>query len=422
MCSHEHTLTPIPLTSLFVDFDAYFASVEQHLQPKLRNQPVGVAPVLAESSCCIAASYEAKAQGVTTGTRVSDARKLCPGIHIVASQPERYIELHHLLVAAVESCIHVEAVLSIDEMWCWLPYNLRDPDTTRRIAREIKHAIHRDVSPWINGSVGVAPNRWLAKMASKMQKPDGLFVIEEQQLPDILYPLKLRDLHGVGQAMELRLHSHGIHDVRTLCTATRQHLHTAWGGVGGDRLWLQLRGKEIPDDPAAARIQRSIGHSHVLPPEKRQPDAALAVLHKLTQKAAQRLRHDGQLTSHLSISIHYLRGSGWEQAVTLETTDDSLIFARSVAHLWKLRPSQTEPLLKVAVVLDRFTQAGNYTPSLFDFSSSRTQQQKSLNTSMDKLVKKFGRNAVYLGGAHNAIEDAPMRISFGHIPDVEIEK
>ena len=358
-------MTPAPLTALFVDFDAYFASAEQHLQPCLRGRPVGVAPVMAETSCCIAASYEAKACGVKTGTRISDARQLCPGIQIVEAQPARYIELHHQLVAPSNPASMWRRCYRL-MMWCWLPYNLREPETTRRIAQEIKQAIHRDVSPWINGSVGIAPNRWLAKMASKMRKPDGLLVIEQSDLPEILHPLPLRDLHGVGQAMELRLYANGIHNVRELCAATRQRLHTAWGGVGGDRLWLQLRGQEIPDDPTTAHRQRSIGHSHVLPPDKRHPDAALAVLHKLTQKAAQRLRHGGQLTSNITISIRYLRGGRWGDHMALETTDDSLIFAHAIAHLWKRRPHPTEHLLKVSIVLDHFTHAGNYTPSLFD--------------------------------------------------------
>jgi DNA polymerase-4 len=420
----------LSLSALFVDFDAYFASVEQHLNPCFRGQAVGVAPVLAETSCCIAASYEAKAQGVKTGTRVSDARQLCPGIHIVQAQPARYVELHHRLVAAVESCIHVEEVLSIDEMWCWLPYNLREPETTMRIGREIKAAVHRDVSPWINASVGVAPNRWLAKMASKMRKPDGLLVIEEPQLPEILYELPLRELHGVGQAMELRLHSHGIHDTQTLCAATREQLHTAWGSVYGDRLWLQLRGQEIPDDAADPRLQRSIGHSHVLPPDKRPPDAASAVLHKLSQKAAQRLRCADLLTGNIQISLRYLRGGKWRQELRLEATDDSLTLARATAHLWRLRPHHTERLLKVSVVLDHFTHPGNHTPSLFENSTIDTGvgdglaghgQLETLNMSMDSIVKKFGRHAIYLGGAHSAMDAAPMRISFGHIPDLDIE-
>lgn len=418
----------LPLTALFVDFDAYFASAEQHLQPSLRGLAVGVAPVLAESSCCIAASYEAKAHGVKTGTRVSEARTLCPGIRIVAARPDRYIKLHHQLVAAVESCIHVEAVLSIDEMWCWLPYNLREPETTMRIAEEIKQAIHRDVSPWINASVGVAPNRWLAKMASKMRKPNGLLVIEQTHLPEILYELPLRELHGVGRAMELRLHASGIHDTQTLCSVTRQQLHTAWGSVYGDRLWFQLRGLEIPEDPAAATVKRSIGHSHVLPPNQRHPDAALAVLHKLTQKAAQRLRNAGLLTGSLQVSLRYLRGGKWGQQLRMESTDDSIILARSLARLWKLRPHPHERLLKVSIVLDHFTSRGNYTPSLFDRadsdseSESQTAKRSTLNASMDQLAQKFGRQSIYLGGAHKAIDAAPMRIAFGHIPDLDLEQ
>ncbi len=413
------------LTALFVDFDAYFASAEQHLRPHLRGKAVGVAPILAETSCCIAASYEAKACGIKTGTRVGDARKLCPGIEIVEARPSRYVELHHRLVAAVESCIHVEAVLSIDEMWCWLPYNLREPQTTEKIARSIKRAVSEQVSPWIKASVGVAPNRWLAKMASKMRKPDGLLVIEPHHLPDILYELDLRDMHGVGRAMELRLHAHGIHHSRLLCAATRQQLHNAWGGIGGDQLWMQLRGQEIPD-PATASARRSIGHSHVLPPEKRHPEGALPVLHKLTQKAAQRLRSHGMLACSFQLSLQYLRGGRWEHELMLEATDDSLTLARVAGQLWRQRPHHGESLLKVSMVLARLTHAGNYTPSLFADDGepsihSPPKNHQALNESMDRLVRKFGRQSIYLGGAHNAIEAAPMRISFGHIPDLDME-
>ena len=413
---------PTPLTALFVDFDAYFASAEQHMQPHLRGLPVGVAPVLAESSCCIAASYEAKAFGIKTGTRVSDARVLCPGIQIVEARPARYVELHHQLVAAVESCIHVEDVLSIDEMWCWLPYNLRDPSTVEQIGHRIKLSIKDQVGPWINGSIGAGPNKWLAKMASKMRKPDGLFIIQEKDLPEILYELTLRDLHGVGRGMELRLHAHGIHDVRTLCHATRQQLHHAWGGIAGDRLWFQIRGKEIPE-PESTR--RSIGHSHVLPPDKRPPDTALPVLHKLTQKAAQRLRSHSMLARSFSLSLSYLRGGKWADDTAIEATDNSLDLARTASWIWKQRPHHAEQILKISMVLGHLTHAENYTPPLFveheATTSAPDKNLQKLNHSMDQLVKKFGRQALYLGGAHNAIETAPMRISFGHIPDLDIE-
>ena len=104
-------------------------------------------------------------------------------------------------------------MLSIDEMWAWLPYNLREPATVEAIGRRIKETVARDVSPVIKVSVGAGPNHYLAKMASKMRKPDGLFIIEHHELPDVLHPLKLRDLTGIARSMETRLHAAGIHTV-----------------------------------------------------------------------------------------------------------------------------------------------------------------------------------------------------------------
>jgi DNA polymerase IV len=108
------------LRSLFVDFNSYFASVEQQLNPALRGRPVGVVPVLAETSCCIAASYEAKALGIGTGTGVAEARRLCPDIAIVLADHAKYVEMHHRAVAVVDTLAPVRQVLSIDEMECEL--------------------------------------------------------------------------------------------------------------------------------------------------------------------------------------------------------------------------------------------------------------------------------------------------------------
>ena len=106
----------MPLRALYVDFNSYFASAEQQLDPQLRGRPVGVLPVLAETTCCIAASHEAKRCGVKTGTLVAEARKLCPDIRFVEARPAVYVDLHHRLVEAIESCLHVERVMSIDEV------------------------------------------------------------------------------------------------------------------------------------------------------------------------------------------------------------------------------------------------------------------------------------------------------------------
>ena len=416
-----------PLTALFVDCDSFFASVEQHLDPTLRGRPVGVAPVMAESSCCIAASYEAKAFGVKTGTRISDARVLCPGIAIVESKPAEYIAIHHRVVEAVEDCIHVEQVLSIDEMWAWLPFNRRDPAMVESIGRKIKAAVTREISPFIKVSIGAAPNKYLAKMASKMRKPDGLFIIESKDLPQVLYELKLRDLTGIARRTEARLHAAGIHSVEALCHAPKHLLHGVWGGVLGDRLWHLLRGDEIPELISA---RKSIGHSHVLPPEHRHPDKAWPILCKLLHKACERLRSHGLLCGALTLQLSYLRGPAWAPEIRMPETDSTLRLIHLLDRLWRERPDPREKILHVGVMLTRLVTHDNHTPELFQSfvaeSMESTEEKpdeklRRLDATLDQLRARYGRSVVYFGGVQESRDTAPMRISFTHIPDIRVE-
>lgn len=413
-----------PLTALFVDCDSYFASVEQHLDASLRGRPVGVAPVMAESSCCIAASYEAKAFGVKTGTRISDARILCPGIAIVEAKPPEYIRYHHRIVAAVEDCIHVEAVLSIDEMWAWLPYNLREPATVETIARRIKEAVARDVSPVIKVSIGAGPNKYLAKIASKMRKPDGLFIIRQSDLPDILHALQLRDLTGIARSMETRLYAAGIQTVAGLCAASKPVLRGVWGGVLGDRLWHLLRGDEIPDLVSA---RKSISHSHVLPPVSRSPERAWPVLCKLLHKACERLRAHGLLTGSLTLKLAFLGGPSWTAEARTAETDSTVALMRLLDRLWRDRPEPRGPLLQVCVVLTRLCEHGGYTPLLLETGTDPmgtldVAKHQRLDATLDQLRARYGRRVVYFGSVQESRDNAPMRISFTHIPDVALEQ
>ena len=420
-----------PLTALFVDCDSYFASVEQHLDPSLRGRPVGVAPVMAETSCCIAASYEAKAFGVKTGTRISEARILCPGIAIVEAKPPEYLRYHHRVIEAVEDCIHVEAVLSIDEMWAWLPYNLREPATVEAIGQKIKASVARNVSPVIKVSIGAAPNKYLAKIASKMRKPDGLFIIEQRQLPDILHPLQLRDFTGIGRSTETRLHSFGIRTVESLCEATKPELHKAWGGVLGERLWHLLRGDEIPD---LVSTRKSLGHSHVLPPDSRTPDKAWPVLCKLLHKACERLRAEHLITGSLTLQLGFVRGPSWSADIHTVETDSTLTLMHLMERLWHERSEPGCLILKVGVVLTRLCELGNHTPQLFQdgdetgaeaktdpTSGTDAAKHQRLDAALDKLRARYGRKVIYYGSVQESRDAAPMRISFTHIPDAGLE-
>ncbi|HQR60390.1 MAG TPA: DNA polymerase [Methylophilaceae bacterium] len=404
------------LNALYVDFNSYFASVEQQLRPELRGCPIGVLPVMAETTCCIAASYEAKAFGVKTGTMVRDARKLCPDIILVGARPAIYIDFHHRLVDVVESCTPVGKILSIDEMVCRLTGSQQSRDHALALAAQIKQSISKKVGSEIRCSIGIAPNTFLAKLASNMQKPDGCVVIEQHELPDRLYSLELRDLTGIGRRMEQRLTAKSITTIRSLYALNRQQMRAAWGSVEGEYIYDKLRGLEPPE---SGHGRSSLGHSHVLPPEMRNREAALSVLNRLLQKACARLRSYQLYASMIHIRVKFPRRPTWEADGACSPTDDTLQLIHALQGLWRQYPDHTDTPYAVGISLSGLVGARGLSMDLFDYSVR--QSNVRLDQTLDALNIRFGKNAVYFGAAHNALHHAPMRIAFNHIPDPTTE-
>ncbi len=411
------------LNALYVDFNSYFASVEQQLRPELRGRPIGVLPVMAETTCCIAASYEAKAFGIKTGTMVRDARKLCRDIVFVEARPPLYVEYHHKLIEIVESCTHVERVLSIDEMVCLLTGSQQVKENALKLAAKIKREINKRFE-YIRCSIGIAPNTFLAKTASNMQKPDGCTVIEDDDIPEKLYTLKLRALNGIGKQMEARLNHHNIKTVQQLYALNREQLRAVWGSIEGERYYDKLRGIE----PYYVKNTRSsLGHSHVLPPEQRTIAGAKAVLHRLLQKAAMRMRSYELLTAHLSIKIKLRHSktrvvSRYYAESGISATDNTLKLSESLENLlgrFASIEAGDEPIA-VGVSFSQLSNADDLVDDLF--ASKPSAAEKRLNKALDLLNLKYGKNTVYLAGAHNALKNAPMRIAFNHVPDLVVEE
>lgn len=404
------------LNALYVDFNSYFASVEQQLRPELRGKPIGVLAVMAETTCCIAASYEAKAFGIKTGTSVRDARKLCKDIRFIEARPPKYVEYHHKLIAIVESCTHVEKVLSIDEMVCKLTGSQQQKENALRLAAKIKLALAKEAGDYIRCSIGIAPNTFLAKLASNIKKPDGCVVIEQQDIPEKLYGLKPRDLTGIGSSMEARLNHYKLNTMQALYAANKQQLRTAWGSIEGERMYDKLRGIE----PYYVKNARSsLGHSHVLPPEQRNYDGAKAVLHRLLQKACMRLRSYELLTSNISIKVKFRHHPSFNAESGCAATDNSRTLTESLETLVQQYPTHDDPPCAVGV---RFTGLLNACEVAGDlFAEKPTISEKKLNKALDILNMKYGKNTIYLGGAHHALKNAPMRIAFNHIPSLELE-
>ena len=404
------------LRFLYVDFNSYFASVEQQLRPELRGCPVGVLPVMAETTCCIAASYEAKAFGIRTGTGVAEARQRCPDIVFVEARPALYVEKHHELIAVVESCTPVGRVLSIDEMVCPLMGSEREPRAALRLAELIKQTIATRVGKHLRCSIGIAPNTFLAKLASNMKKPDGCTVIEQRDLPGILHPLEIRALTGIGRAMESRLRTRGIRTMPQLLNLNADQMQAAWGSIEGRRMHDRLRGIEPPQ---TAQDRASVSHSHVMPPKLRHDEGARSVLHRLLQKAAMRLRSLGLSSGALHAYIKYENRTAWHGDRRFERNNDTIALLHALEEIWAERPRTQVKPLAVGVALGNLDTAETRSLGLFD--EGLRQRHGRLDAVIDAVNIRHGRNTLYFGGAHQALSAAPMRIAFQHIPDLAVE-
>jgi DNA polymerase IV len=420
---------------LHIDLNSFFASVEQELHPEYRNKPLGVVGTMADTGALIAASYEAKGLGVKTLTKVGEAKKLIPGIILVDGSHAVYSEFSHKIAAAVERCCPVAHTPSIDEMVCQLIGREQQPPNARRIALEIKQAIKDDVGSTLRCSIGMAPNRYLAKIASDMQKPDGLIGLLPSQLPRAIAHLELRDLPGVGAKTEIRLNAKGIRTMSELLALDRNAMHALWDSVWGDRLYHWLRGAATGDDgaPVDSGIQKSLGHSHVLGPEFRSQEGAWAVAHKLLHKAAMRLRMEKFHTNSLSVTIKFqlsrdeaaraeksrqhssgIQHAAWGMEARFRPCQDTLSLLEALQGIWKHRPNGPEhqkPFF-VGVTMRNLIPDSEVPVMLFEEPGNRNQ----LSATMDKLNLKYGHTTLHFAGMLPARESAPTRIAFTQIP------
>lgn len=417
---------PRPLRWLFLDLNAYFASVEQQERPELRGRPVIIAPAGVETTVAIAASYEAKALGISTGTPVWEARALCPDVEVVSPRHALYVDYHDRIVAEVARHIPITRVCSIDEVACRLLDNENGRAQVEALSARIKAGIREHVGDWLRCSIGVAPNRLLAKLASDMMKPDGLVVLDAAELPGRLFALPLTAICGIGAKMAARLSKAGVNDIEQLCARVPREAGSAWGGTGGDRLWYLVHGCDLPE---RATQERTIGHSHVLAPRNRGSATARAVVRRLLLKAASRLRAKDATTRLLVLHVRFDDDrSKWNASVKLPATSDSFSLLAALDTLWPrlVAEAAARPggfwLRMVGVTLVNLTPACGAQGSLFerldpDHELARGLRTQALSGAMDKLNARFGRNAVSVGplegGRANRIGTS---IAFGRIP------
>lgn len=415
---------PSPLKWLYVDFNSYFASVEQQLNPALRGKPVAVVPVETDSTCAIAASYEAKAFGVKTGTPIWQARQLCPGLICVLAQHEAYVDYHHRAIEEINRHIPVSDVCSIDEMACRLMRNEAQAVAARKIALAIKAGLAANVGAWVRCSIGIAANRYLAKVATDLQKPDGLTLLLPDEVEARLQALELRDLPGIGRNMERRLWRSGIFSMQDLWALDRREMKRVWGSIWGERMWYLLRGHDLPE---LSTRRRSIGHSHVLAPTLRPPRRAIDVARRLTLKACSRLRRMEYHATIIGFSVRLEDGRRIRGEYRCRPAQDSTSFLATLLAFW----DQHIPLKggvqikKISVVLHGLVGGGGQQLDLFDGETESLPvraylRRARLSEAIDHINHRFGRDSALIGMLPSMGRGfSGTKIAFTRIPDRE---
>ena len=416
-----------PFRWLFLDLNSFFASVEQQEDPRLRGRPVGVVPSEGENTCTIAASIEARPLGIRTGTPIREARRLCPGIVLKPARHALYVDYHQRIVAEVERHAPVSRTWSVDEMSVRLLGPQREREAALALGRAIKAGIRARVGECLRCSVGVAPSRQLAKLATELQKPDGLVALGPEDLPARLLHLGLRDFPGIGARMEARLRRCGVEDVAALWALGPKRARAVWNSVEGERFWYELRGADIPEPPLRAH-PHSIGHARVLPPALRDRDGARHVTRLLAQKATARLRAAACLATLLMLEVvpaepgRHPRGGGLRGETRMRETDDDRVVLAELDLLWEALldgPAPPRRFIRSFIVLAGLVPVGVSTADLFaeDALPLRPQARSRLGQAVDLVHRRYGVESLIYGEAARDLESySGAKIAFARVP------
>ncbi len=386
---------PAQIERLYLDFDGFFASVEQQARPHLRGRPVGVVPFAeAEHTCVIACSREAKLRGVKNVMSIAEARERCPDILLVPQSPDLYRRAHNALISEISAVIPVEAVKSIDELTCRVA--AADRESPEVLGERIKARIANTIGPHITCSIGFAANRQLAKMACKAGKPNGNMAWYPKDMPAPLLRLELKDIPGVGSRMEQNLSRAGIVSMEGLLATEPKHMRKLWGNVTGERLWYALHGYDVQTPPSGRAMY---GHGRVLPPACRTLEHARAAARLLLTKAARRMRRDGWNAGRLALWLD-LRDGAWQHARWLPGVHDDQAVLSAFELLWDearaLLPPQTR-ILRLGVTLFDLTRASERQLDMLLDDDPIRRQWERITGAIDALNSKYGRTLVSVG-------------------------
>lgn len=429
---------------MHIDLNSCFARIEQQANPHLRNKPVAVAAYTTSSGCIIAPSVEAKRLGIKVGMRVKEGRLLCKDLIVLSPDPWKYRNVHIKLRKLLSDYTPDLMPKSIDEfvldfrnfgklsesesqkgrkirksdISASLKFRCSDPQSflsfpIHEIAMEIKRRIREKIGDWLTVSIGIAPNRFLAKLASNLHKPDGLEEICNDNFLSCFLKLKLTDLPYIKIRNAIRLNSVGINTVVDLYNAPLSKLKAAFHSIGSYYWYLRLHGYEI-DDVAFAR--RSYGNSYALPKPFSDLSDLSPIISKLTEKMSFRLRRAGYMAGGVHLAVGYRNGFFWHKGVGFgRCLFESGDIYKKVLQVFNFSPYKL-PVRDIFVSVYDLRKISSLQLNFFE----DVLKKRRLSKAVDGVNERWGDFVIspariLLGNK----EMVPDRIAFGGVKELE---
>lgn len=400
---------------MHIDLNSCFATCEQQAYPRLRGKPFVVAAYDTPRGIILSPSIEAKKLGMKLGMTVSEARFICPSVIVKMPDPPKYRAIYTKFNKIFREYSPDVVPKSIDEA----VINFAPVESIRRksltdIGKEIKRRMKEEIGEWIRCNVGIGPNRFLAKTAASLHKPDGLDIITHETLENTYKKLSLIDLCGINVRYQAKLQAAGILTPLQFLHASLQKLQKeVFQSIAGYYWFLRLRGWEI-DDVGFER--RSFGHTYALGKKTDNPWELKRLLMKLTEKMARRLRKAGMIARGVHVSVAYNDKTFWHKGMTFDAhlyTTQELF--RKVIYLFTQQPEQ-KIVTNLSVSCFNLSEKHGVQETLFDTDHERRQRVSDACDQINNTYGEFVITPALMMEMDNLILD---RIAFGNVKEIE---
>ncbi len=397
-----------PAQIMHIDLNSAFAMTEQQARPSLRGKPLGMTNRISKNCCIIAASYEAKNRGVKVGMGLIEARQLVPELVLLETDPPKYLYVHQKLANIMKSYSPNVKMRSIDEGLIDFhgTRNIVNPRPLHEIALGIKARLKSELGHWIKVNIGIGQNRFLAKTAASLHKPDGLDTIDHTNLMEIYDSLELTDLPGIARHYKARLNSVDIFTPLDFLNASADTLRRlVFHGIVGDEWYQRLRGYEVDDEPT--RLGQ-VGRQFALDKRTNKDEELLPRFHYLCETTGKKLRYNGADARSIVVWAGLATGERWHAKRTYKESfyTDKEIYARAL-KLFQARPRHTN-LTIMGITCYNLTPTTRNQPSLFE----EVNKQEWLTEAVDELNQRYGNFVIHslntLKGKHIVKQKIPF--------------